>query len=238
MRVMTFNIQHGLDYKNQIIDLHLFAEFIRGQQVDFCALNEVRGLGNWEGYTDQTNFLGDALGCNRFFGEAFKVVGTNPYGNAFLTKHEIKDAQVVHIPDSTDRSEDVHYETRCAVRATVNVDGHDVMFVVCHIGLAKSEAKCAVDTLCSIIDSTDLPCMVMGDFNHTKDSGALSPLFERLSDSDTLSEKEGAFTFPSYAPREKIDYILYRGLKCTSCKVIEEIVSDHYPIVAEFEVIK
>lgn len=237
MKVMTFNIQHGLDYKNQIIDLRLFSDFIRGQEADFCALNEVRGLGNWEGYTDQTNYLGDALGCNRFFGEAFKVVGTNPYGNAFLTGYPVKEAEVVHIPDSEDRSEDVHYETRCAIRAVLDVDGRDVMFVVCHIGLAKSEAENAVDTLCNIVDSTDLPCIVMGDFNHTKESGVLGPLFERLSDSDEKSEKEGIYTFPSYSPREKIDYILYRGLECTSSRVIEKIVSDHYPIVAEFNVI-
>lgn len=236
MKVMTFNIQHGLDYKNQIIDLPLFAEYIKRQEVDFCALNEVRGAGNWEGYTDQTNALGDALGYNRFFGEAIKVVGSNPYGNAFLTRYPVKSAEVIHIPDSDDRSEDVHYEHRCAIKAVVDVNGKEVMFIVCHIGLAKAEAKNAVDTLCAILDSNDLPAVVMGDFNHTKDSGMLDPLFERLSDSDAATEKEGVFTFPSYAPREKIDYILYRNFTCTGCSVLENIVSDHFPIVAELEI--
>lgn len=236
MKIMTFNIQHGLDYKNQVIDLDLFADFIKKLDPDVCALNEVRGLGNWEGYTDQIGTLTDKTGYNGFFGEAIKVVGTNPYGNAFLTKHEIKSVEVIHIPDSDDRSEDVHYEHRCAVKAIINVEGKDVLIVVCHIGLAKSEAKNAVSVLCEIVDSTDLPCIVMGDFNHTKETGILDPLFERLSDSDCCAEKEGVFTFPSYSPREKIDYILYRGMECTHAVVIEEIVSDHFPIVADLEI--
>lgn len=236
MKVMTFNIQHGLDYKNQIIDLSLFSGFIGEQDADICGLNEVRGKGNWEGYTDQTNTLGDALGYNRFFGEAIKVVGTNPYGNAFLTKYPVVSSEVIHIPDPEEREEDVHYEHRCAIKAILDADGKDLMLVVCHIGLAKSEAENAVKVLCDIVDSNDFPCIVMGDFNHTKDSGVLSPLFDRLCDSDDAAEKKGVYTFPSYAPREKIDYILYRGMKCTDCRVIEETVSDHYPIVAELEI--
>ncbi|MBR6676705.1 MAG: endonuclease/exonuclease/phosphatase family protein [Clostridia bacterium] len=236
MKVMTFNIQHGLDYQNQIIDLPLFAEYIKRQEVDFCALNEVRGAGNWEGYTDQTNALGDALGYNRFFGEAIKVVGSNPYGNAFLTRYPVKSAEVIHIPDSDDRSEDVHYEHRCAIKAVVDVNGKDVMFIVCHIGLAKAEAKNAVDTLCAILDSNDLPAVVMGDFNHTKESGALNALLKRLCDTDDSSKVPGIYTFPSYSPREKIDYILFRGMRCLSCETLEEIVSDHYPIVAELTI--
>jgi len=236
MRVMTFNIQHGLDYKNQIIDLSLFSDFIGKQDVDICGLNEVRGQGNWEGYTDQISALGNALGYNRFFGEAIKVVGTNPYGNAFLSRYPVKYAEVIHIPDPDERDEDVHYEHRCAVRAILDADGKELMLVVCHIGLAKSEAANAVDTLCRIVDSTDLPCIVMGDFNHTKDSGVLSALFERLGDSDRSAKREGVYTFPSYSPREKIDYILYRGMTCTRCEVLETVVSDHYPIVAEFEI--
>ena len=236
MKVMTFNIQHALDYKNQMIDIPLFSGFIKEQNVDICGLNEVRGQGSWEGYTDQTNTLGDSLGCNRFFGEAIKVAGTNPYGNAFLTRYPVRSAEVVHIPDPDEKSENVHYEHRCVIKAVLDVDGTDVMLAVCHMGLAKSEGRNATKTVCEIVDSNDLPCIVMGDFNHTKDSGVLDPLFERLSDTVDAAEKKGVYTFPSYSPREKIDYILYRGLNCKGCEVIEKIVSDHYPIVAELEI--
>ena len=235
MKVMSFNIQHGLDYQNQVIDLPLFADFIGKQGVDICGLNEVRGEGPWEGYTDQTNALGDALSMNRYFGEAIKVVGTNPYGNAFLSRFPIKEATVVHVPDPEERGEDVHYEHRCALRAVLDVCGRDLLLVVCHMGLARSEAENAVQTVCRILDECDLPAIVMGDFNHTLPEGILAPLLERLSDTDEISEQRGTFTFPSYGPKVKIDYIFCRKLRCKNAYVIEEIVSDHFPVVADLE---
>jgi endonuclease/exonuclease/phosphatase family metal-dependent hydrolase len=191
--------------------------------------------GDDEEYTDQVGFFCEKLGWNGFFGLGDLIDGNNPFGNAILTKYPIFEVENFHIPDPEERGEDVHYEHRCAIKAILDIDGRDVMLLVCHIGLAKSEAKNAVAVLCEIIDSNDLPCILMGAFNHTKDSGILDPLFERLNDCDDVAEKKGVFTFPSYNPREKIDYILYRGMKCTECHVIEKIVSDHYPIVAELE---
>ena len=35
--------------------------------------------------------------------------------------------------------------------------------------------------------------------------------------------------------RIKIDYLFYRGLECRSVKTIGEVVSDHLPIIAEFD---
>ena len=59
-------------------------------------------------------------------------------------------------------------------------------------------------------------------------------IYDRFNDTDALSENKGAFTYPSYNPEKKIDYIFYKGLKCEYVKTIEEIASDHYPIIAEF----
>lgn len=90
MRIMTFNIWHAPDYKNQKIDIDLFARKIKQYGADICGLNEVRGEGPLYGYTDQTNNIADSLGYNRYFGEAIKVKGTSPYGNAIVTKYPFK----------------------------------------------------------------------------------------------------------------------------------------------------
>ena len=81
MRIMTFNVQHFLDYQNKKIDFDLFADFIKNCNVDICGLNEVRGEGPVDGYTDQLDTVADKLGFERYFGEAIKVRGTSPYGN-------------------------------------------------------------------------------------------------------------------------------------------------------------
>ena len=90
MKVMTFNIQHALDYQKQIIDIDLFVNAVKKYSADFCCLNEVRGEGPIEGYTDQTNAIADGLGFYRYFGEAIKVGGTSPYGNAIVARSPFK----------------------------------------------------------------------------------------------------------------------------------------------------
>lgn len=234
MKVMTFNIQHALDYQRKVIDQDLFVRAIRKDDPDVCGLNEVRGAGPLEGYTDQTAEIGGPLGFSHYFGEAIKVKGTSPYGNAILSRTTFKSVETVSIPDPEDKSESGHYETRCVVKAIVDFDGAEVCFLVCHMGLMLSERINAVDTICRLIDSCDLPIVLMGDFNTLPDSPELQPIRDRLTDSTEHDARPGALTFPSDAPRIKIDYIYYRGLECVRTTTIEEVFSDHLPILAEF----
>ena len=242
MRVMTFNIQHALDYKNQIIDVDLFASVIKKFGADICGLNEVRGEGPIDGYTDQTNALADKLGFNRYFGEAIKVRDTSPYGNAVVSNFPFKSVETVAIPDPEIRNEidrdgdPVHYESRCITKAVVEVKGKEICFLVTHMGLAESERKNAVLTLCNIIDETEMPLILMGDFNSLPNDEILLPFFERLKDTDLKSVNPNAFTYPSYSPKIKIDYIFYRGLECLHAQTVEEVFSDHFPIIAEFNI--
>ena len=236
MKVMTFNIQHCLDYLNNEIDVPFFGECVKKFGADFCGLNEVRGNGPLPDYTDQTNCIGDVLGFERFFGRTIRVAGVAPYGNAFVTRYPVISAERFMIPDVEDKSEQGKYERRGIIGAVIDVDGNEVCFMVCHMGLTAAEQKCAVATLCDMIDTVEIPLILMGDFNTSPDSGILDPLFERLSDTDSLSENPRAYTYPSYDPEVKIDYILYRGLQCKGARTICEIMSDHYPIIAEFDI--
>ncbi len=241
MRIMTFNIQHALDYKNKIIDFNLFISKIKYFAPDICGLNEVRGEGPVEGYTDQTNAIADGLGYNRYFGEAIKVKGTSPYGNALVTSHPIKSSETILIPEPAkeyefdENSARNYFERRCIIKAVIDVDGSDLCVLVTHMGLSDIERKNAVTTLCEIIDKTEMPLVLMGDFNATPDDLVLNPLYERLSDTNVKSVNPSVSTYPSYSPEIKIDYIFYRGLNCVRAQTIEEIISDHYPIFADFE---
>ncbi|MBQ2827920.1 MAG: endonuclease/exonuclease/phosphatase family protein [Clostridia bacterium] len=230
MKVMTFNIQHCLDYKKRKIDCDLFARKITEYGADFCGLNEVRGKGFLVGYTDQIKKLSGKTGMYGYFGQAIKVKGFGPYGNGFLSKRPFKLAEVIMIPDPEIKDEKEHYETRCVIKAVMEEKGRDILFLVTHMGLAKAERKNAVEVICQIADSSDMPIVLMGDFNAVPDEETLKPLFERFS--DTLKGKD-VKTFPSDCPEIKIDYILYRGLECKNTKVINEVVSDHLPIITE-----
>ncbi len=236
MKVMTFNIQHALDYQNGIIDISLFIRAIRRHGADICCLNEVRGEGPINGYTDQTNALGNGLGFYRYFGEAIKVNGTSPYGNAITSRFPFKSSETITIPETDDRSEESNYEPRCVIKAITEINGKEICFLVCHMGLSNAERINAVKTLCEIIDSIDTPIILTGDFNTYPEDKVLKPIYDRLIDADMTADKKGVFTYASYSPEIKIDYIFYRGIKCTKSGVIEKIYSDHFPIIADFEI--
>ena len=235
MRVMTFNIQHCHDWQNNKINIPLFSETIDRFSPDICGLNEVRGRGALKGYSDQLRKIAEPIGYNRYFGQTIKVGGVGPYGNGLVAKYDIVSAEVIHIPDTTDRNGRSNFEHRGIIRATVDACGNDLTVLVCHMGLSEPEQKNAVESLCDIIDETDTPLIVMGDFNTSPSHDVLLPLVERLNDTDKVSENSGTYTFPSYAPEVKIDYIFYRGLRCTYAETVTEIISDHYPIIADFE---
>lgn len=234
MNIMTFNIQHALDYKNQVIDTDFFADKIMLYKADICGLNEVRGEGPIEGYTDQINAIGDRLGFYSYFAKAIMVNGTSPYGNGLVSRFPIKTAETISIPDPDFKRSGVKYESRCVLKAVVDADGKDICILICHMGLSDEERVYAVKTVCELLDEIQLPVILMGDFNTEPDDNVLQPIYARMNDSDDLAEIKCIKTYPSYKPEIKIDYIFYRGLECKEVKTVTQIYSDHFPIIAEF----
>lgn len=235
MRVMTFNIQHCHHWPMNQIDIPVFAHTVDRLGADVCGLNEVRGRGALAGYSDQLGKMSKILGWEKYFGMTIKVGGVGPYGNGLLTKYPIISAETHHIPDPDEIQADSNNEHRGFIKAVIDAEGRELTVIVCHMGLSRAEQENAVASLCTVIDGIDTPLIVMGDFNTTPDSGILDPLFERMSDTNDVSVNPDVFTNPSYAPDKKIDYVLYRGLVCKHAETVTEVVSDHFPIVADFD---
>lgn len=231
-KVMTFNIQHGEVWEAQKIDLAAFGIYVRSKSPDVCGLNEVRGQGSTNPeYTNQAPTIGAIADYNSYFGESVKIYGTDPYGNAILSKTSFKSVETVKIPDPADLEWN---ETRSVIKAVTELGGREVCFLVSHFGLTDVEKTKAVETVCGLIDAIDMPLVLMGDFNMCPDDEKLIPIRERLTDSDDTAETGGQFTFATYDPQIKIDYIFYKGLDCLSCTTLTEPLSDHFPIICEF----
>lgn len=232
-RLMTFNIQHGKVWETQEIDLDTFANFIRDISPDICGLNEVRGQGTTNPqYTHQAPVIGGKALYNSYFGESVKISGTDPYGNALLSKTAFKSVECVKIPDIEDGK---WHETRSVIKAITEIKGRDVCFLVSHFGLCDEEKRNAVEKVCGLIDSVDMPLVLMGDFNMRPDDEKLLPIRERMSDADELAVNGGEFTYSTYDPAMRIDYVFYRGLECLSCEVVKQPLSDHFPILCKFK---
>lgn len=228
MKIMSFNTQHCLDYITGRIDFDTMADAIRRMDADVVGLQEMRGAGEDPEYTAQTEALAAKTGMPYcFFAKAIDVPHGGPYGNALLSRIPIERVEVIPIPDPAPK-EGVTYETRCILKARL---ANGVTVMVTHFGLDIDERKNAVERVLASLPEEK--CVLMGDFNLTPDSPLLAPIRARMKDTADLFPREKG-SFPSDAPRCKIDYIFVTPDLCVKSADIPAIVaSDHRPHVAE-----
>ena len=229
---MSYNTQHCLDYIKQRIDFDLIANTIKNCGADIIGLQEIRGEGPREDYVDQIKILSEKIGFYYYFAEAIKVEGANPYGNAILSKYPIISAETIAIPDPIKKKYKDGYETRCILKAKIDVCG-GLNVLVSHFGLNKDEQKNAVNTV--LENLPDEKCVLMGDFNMKPRNRILKPVKEKLFDTaEKFTRKK--LSYPSDKPKVKIDYIFTSKDLCVKSADIPEIISsDHRPHVATID---
>ncbi len=230
MKVMTFNTQHCLNYLEQKIDFDTMARVILDLGADVVGLNEMRGTGEDPEYTAQVEALAERTGMHYYFAPAIDIPGHGLYGNGILSRLPILSAERVAIPDPAPRKYEGYYETRCILKATLE---GGITVLVSHFGLQPDEAENAVSTV--LENAASEKCILMGDFNLTPDSPILSPIRAKMKDTaDAFGEEK--LSWPSDAPRVKIDYIFTSPDVCVLSADIPAIVaSDHRPHTAELK---
>lgn len=233
IKIMSFNIQHCLNFITREIDYDVMVDAIKKCGADIIGLQEVRGEGESEEYEAQAKILAEKLGFYYYFAEAIRFKGVNPYGNALISRYPITSAETILIPDPVVKEYDGYYETRCLLKATIDV-GDGLHVFVSHFGLNPDEHRNAVKTIVSNIKTER--CVLMGDFNVQPDNPVLIPVREKLY--DTAGEFSfPKLSFPSDNPTVKIDYIFVsKDLVVDSADIPEMIASDHRPHIATIEV--
>ncbi|NLC69615.1 MAG: hypothetical protein GX754_12725 [Clostridiaceae bacterium] len=239
LKIMSYNICSGRNFNNdKKINVRDAGRVIQKYGPDIVGLNEVRGLGNAEQFfTGQEQTLAEMLGYHYYFAKAIDF-DSGPYGNALLSRFPIIYAETRMIEDPPVKDEDAYYETRCILKARLDVNG-GLNVYVSHYGLANSEKLNAVKKTLELMKTDKGPLIFMGDLNMEPDDERLVPIFEVLKDTAGPSAGPGndkLLTFPSDAPEIKIDYIFVsRNIKVLSSMVPAETTSDHRPYIAEIE---
>ena len=89
----------------------------------------------------------------------------------------------------------------------------------------------------AFIKSSPYPVIVTGDFNDTPVSYSYRKVRKGLSDSFVKTGYGAGFTYKGKYPSNRIDYILHDSkLKPTWFSVMKEKYSDHYPVMAGFNI--
>ena len=233
INIMSFNTQHCLNFVTKEIDFDIMTDAIKKCQADIIGLQEMRDESEDEEYKAQAKIIAEKLGFYYYFAEAIRFDGKNPYGNALISRYPIISAETILIPDPEVPEYDGYYETRCLLKATIDVDD-GINVLVSHFGLNPDEHRNAVETIVANISSER--CVVMGDFNVEPDNPVLQPIRDNLY--DTAEEFDSPkFSFPSDVPDRKIDYIFVsKDILVSSADIPDVIASDHRPHTATIEI--
>lgn len=227
---MTFNTQHCAVHPTGRIDIALFAKYISKADADIVGLNEIRGEGPAADYTAQTEQLREGSGMPYGYFAPALLLRDGPYGNAMLSKLPIVSIENIPIPDPEPKGYNGYYETRCLIKARLECG---LTVLISHFGLNPDEQESAVRTVVENLEEEK--CLLMGDFNVTPENPVLDPIRARMRDTAELS-KTPLLTFPSDAPKIKIDYIFVSpDIRVRSVEVPKDVVSDHLTYIADIE---
>jgi len=240
LKVLTYNIQHGLDYikllnKERVINLDKICDIIKQFNPDIISLNEVYNDVEKKVSVNQAKYIAERLGYEYFyFGKAITILETVEYGNAIISKYPINNPKIHMIEDPIIKDENVHYETRNLIECDININNDIYKIFVTHIGLATTEQKNGINKLKSLINNNG-KIIIMGDFNMEEDNENIIEL-SKLVDNTSYLIEGSKLTYPSINSRMKIDYIFTKNINVKETKVIKEVGSDHLPVLVVAEV--
>ena len=242
INLLTYNIQHGLDYQlikyDQIrhINLDNIAKVIIDSNADIIGLNEVynSSIKNPDRVEQAKKLARYTNIKNHIFAKALSVGGADDYGNACLSKIDYLDYEIFSVPSPEIKREKTYYEDRCILKVNFKLDNDKILTCfITHFGIAKAEQESMYNRLKEETAKINNPFVIMGDFNLEDDS----PYIDDFKKIFNIAIKDPTPTFTSLNPYKRIDYIFTsKDIKIIEAKVLNFIASDHLPVFATIEV--
>ncbi len=250
MRLATFNILHGRNPADDLVDVDVYAAAIARLDADVLALQEVDRNQPRSHGADLTAVAAQAMGAveHRFVAAmtgspgATWVAATGAeqpdaatYGVALLSRHPVSAWQVVRLPVLRTavpmrfrgelRPTLVRDEPRVAVAATVEAPGGTVTVACTHLSFVRWWNGRQLRSLTAALAATEGPLVLMGDLNMD---------LRRAVRISGLTPAARHPTVPADAPSEQLDHVLTSGdLAATASEAVRLPLSDHQALVAE-----
>jgi endonuclease/exonuclease/phosphatase family metal-dependent hydrolase/pimeloyl-ACP methyl ester carboxylesterase len=230
LRVLSYNIHHcaGVDGN---LDLPRIAKVIESVSPDLVALQEVDKNVTRSGSVDQPAELARLLGMNVVFGGNISLQG-GEYGNAILSKGNIDASENVALPNHD------HGEQRGVLTASVAADAMTtVRFLATHFDHRRDDTErvASAQQINAAVADSDLPTILAGDMNATRQSVVLKELAKQW----TIAGQAEQPTIPVAEPNRQIDFVLFRPAArwhvVETTVLPEAVASDHRAILAVLE---
>ena len=226
LRVMTFNIQSGIQGIDKVADV------IREAAPDIVALQEVDVGSLRASGLDQPAVLAERTGLR--YSAHFRTTSLfgGDYGVALLSRFPLESVEQHPLPVVTGT------EPRTVAHATVKVNGQEVSIYVTHLTRRPFNNAIRIRqsaTIMGLLALDSRPKLLMGDMNDTPDSSALRLFKRELMDVFAQRGEGPDITYPlPIIPSLRLDYVLASDrFVPRHSKVLNVRASDHYPVVAE-----
>lgn len=234
LKIASYNIFSTRRYPDSDkLDMNFSADVIKKYMPDIIGLNEVS---SGPAYGEQPKEIAGIVGYDHHaFAPILHLANNREYGNGLMSKYPIKSTEMIEIPDPEVKDEEGYYETRCILKAEIDVLGGTTV-LVSHFGLVGSEKKNAVETVMKLLGENPKKTILMGDFNMTPDDEILKPLYTVLNDTADGYDEKALLSWPPDKPERKIDYIFVtKDFKVEKTYTADEIGSDHKMILTEIK---
>lgn len=238
MRFMLYNIRYGtgrhtlmpgLGYlKRTAAQVARIADFIAPYNPDILGLVEVDGGSYRSHRANQAETLARSLGHYHTYQSKYQAGSlaralpvVNKQGNAFLTRDSIHNA-------------DFHYFTKGVKRLVIELELESLTIFLVHLALGFRVRQCQLTDLYDLVNGTPKPHIVAGDFNALWGAREMNLFLAatRLASANGA----GAPTFPSWAPRHQLDFILHSpDIRPRAFQTPSTVLSDHLPLVFDFD---
>jgi endonuclease/exonuclease/phosphatase family metal-dependent hydrolase len=242
LRIVTFNIHKGVSASSRKHILPEIKSLLHSLDVDIVFLQEVQGahqkrsekFSDWP-ENSQLEFLAAERWPYHFYAQC-RVHKNGDHGNALLSKYLV--TEFINLDISSSR-----FSSRGLLYAQVQIpkSAGSLHLICTHFGILRKERTKQFNSLNEFI-SGKVPegdaLIIAGDFNDWQHD-ALELLEKSLNLQEVFLHQEGghAKTFPAKLPLMSMDRIYYRGMQPVDQAIIHTMkLSDHLPLMAEFEV--
>lgn len=210
-------------------NLQKIIEFIDSYNPDLVGLVEVDTGSIRTRYVNQAEAVAEALGHYSSYQCKYGEKSLNSrlpiirnQANAFLA------APRVH-------GERFHYFDTGIKRLIIELELDDVAIFLVHLSVKYRHRHYQLRHLHEVIKATEKPVIVAGDFNTFWGEHEMYLFMEAagLKNANT----EGLPSYPSHAPRQQLDFILYSPeISVTRFEVPDVRLSDHLPLLCDFRI--
>ena len=226
LRVMTYNIHHGLD-ADYGMDLEQIIDVIAMEDPDVVVLNEVNRARLTNGFVDTLLLISRRLDMPYVFGPNYQ---DGQYGNAILSRYPVLTWDNTPFASKTT-------EVRSMLRAVVQHDGEPITFFATHLDHLEGPDNVRSQQVVEALDVWDgsSRAVLLGDLNAEPDAPELQAIYEAgFVDALAANGQGDAFTFWDTAANRRLDFIFVTpDLLLGQTWVIPTRASDHLPVIAE-----